>query len=236
MTGDARAALTPPPPPSLAALLRHERALPAQPDLVRARAVARARTSLRETPATPIAGRPTLARGASRLIFAAAAGMVFAGGVAVAFQMRHRAPAAGSSAPASPETSSLAGGPLPAAACAVGPRPGVGPLPAPALRSGNHRATSGNKRDSVTDEVQLLGRARACDARGDYACVLAVVAQHEHVHGAGRLTEEREVLRVKALVELGRASEARTAAARFQRDFPRSVLLHRVAEMQAGMP
>ena len=81
------------------------------------------------------------------------------------------------------------------------------------------------------DELALLARARQADARGEHAKVLSLVAEHAQKYPGGRLSEEREVLRVKALVGLGRAEQARQAAARFRRQFPRSVLLHKVDEM-----
>lgn len=61
--------------------------------------------------------------------------------------------------------------------------------------------------------------------------MLDLVTQHAQKFPRGRLAEEREVLRVKALVGLGRGEQAQKAAARFRRSFPRSVLLHKVDEM-----
>jgi outer membrane protein assembly factor BamD (BamD/ComL family) len=81
-----------------------------------------------------------------------------------------------------------------------------------------------------------LSRARQADARRDYAEVLSVLSEHERTFPAGRLSEEREVLRVKALVGLGRTDQARRTAARFRRQFPKSVLLHKVDEMLASKP
>jgi hypothetical protein len=81
----------------------------------------------------------------------------------------------------------------------------------------------------------LLVRARQADARQEYLSVLSVLAEHERRHPAGRLTEEREVLRVKALVGLGRGGEARKVAARFRRDFPRSVLLRKIEDMLVSL-
>jgi hypothetical protein len=88
-----------------------------------------------------------------------------------------------------------------------------------------------SREGSRLEEIKLLSRARRADARGDYPQVLLVLSEHERGFPAGRLSEEREVLRVKALVGLGRAEEARRAAARFRRQFPRSVLLHTVDAM-----
>jgi outer membrane protein assembly factor BamD (BamD/ComL family) len=100
----------------------------------------------------------------------------------------------------------------------------------------SRRAVLTGKREAGPAELQLLSRARQSDAQGDYAEVLAVVADHERRYPAGRLSEEREVLRVKALVGLGRASESRQAAARFRRQFPRSVLLQKIDDLLASLP
>jgi hypothetical protein len=45
------------------------------------------------------------------------------------------------------------------------------------------------------------------------------------------LSEEREALRVKALLGLGRTAEAQRAGAAFRASFPRSALLGRIEEM-----
>jgi hypothetical protein len=98
------------------------------------------------------------------------------------------------------------------------------------------RPSASASRESGPDEVQLLVRARQANARGDYNAVLVLVDEHERTYPAGRLTEEREVLRVKALVALGRLDQARRAGAKFHRRFPRSVLLRKVDEMLASPP
>jgi hypothetical protein len=61
-------------------------------------------------------------------------------------------------------------------------------------------------------------------------------AQHARRFKTGRLVEEREALRVKALAGLGRTEEARRAAAAFRARFPRSVLLPAVSQMPASTP
>jgi hypothetical protein len=85
------------------------------------------------------------------------------------------------------------------------------------------------------EELQLLDRARQADARGEYAAVLAIATAHERRFPGGRLAEEREVLRVKALVGLGRSNEAGEVAVRFRRHFPRSVLLPKIDDMLASL-
>jgi len=71
----------------------------------------------------------------------------------------------------------------------------------------------------------LLAPSRAALARHDFAGALVAIADHARRFREGRLAEEREALRVKALAGLGRVQEARAAAAEFRRRFPRSALL-----------
>ena len=100
----------------------------------------------------------------------------------------------------------------------------------------SRRTVPTGRHDDGPEEIQLLNHARQSDARGDYASVLAIVTEHERSHPAGRLSEEREVLRVKALVGLGHGGDARHAAAKFRRQFPRSVLLQKIDDMLASLP
>ena len=81
-----------------------------------------------------------------------------------------------------------------------------------------------------------MREARAAVARGDFAAALSPIAEHTRRFKNGRLVEEREALRVKALGGLGRTAEARHAAAAFRARFPRSVLLPAVSQMPASAP
>jgi hypothetical protein len=80
-------------------------------------------------------------------------------------------------------------------------------------------------------ELRVLQPARLAVARQDYASALSVIAEHHHQFPSGRLAEEREALRVKALLGLGRTAEARRAGVAFRARFPRSALLGRIDEM-----
>jgi hypothetical protein len=84
------------------------------------------------------------------------------------------------------------------------------------------------------DELAMLERAKQADARGDFSAVLAVAARHERMYPSGRLCEEREVLRLRALIGLKRDHEARRAVRRFHHDFPHSVLLPALDQMLAA--
>jgi hypothetical protein len=75
--------------------------------------------------------------------------------------------------------------------------------------------------------------ARAAVARQDFAAALVPIGEHARRFKGGRLTEEREALRVKALSGLGRTEEARHAANAFETRFPNSVLQPAVSHMAA---
>jgi hypothetical protein len=231
-----------PPPlrPLVAALLVHERIPPSQPEMVRARALARAREALRDAPTATQIPRvgPTRVRWP---LYAAAAGIALIAGVAAAFQIVERS---GSTPPTGKGTLRGTAQPTvlpPSVEPALAPSKeaettgltsAAGSVKAPVL---SRRTVLAGKREGGHEELQLLSRARQSDARGDCAEVLARVAEHERRYPAGRLSEEREVLRVKALVGLGRGSEARHAATKFRRQFPRSVLLPKIEDMLASL-
>jgi hypothetical protein len=85
-------------------------------------------------------------------------------------------------------------------------------------------------------ELRLLQRARESVAREDFLLALQLIVEHARRFKMGLLTEEREALRVKALVGLGRRGAARRAAADFEANFPRSPLLPTVRELLDSMP
>jgi hypothetical protein len=230
--------------PAIEALLAHERAPVAQPEVVRARALARARAAMREDAELDSTRWRASLPGKRWLALAAAASVVLGVGLAAAFQMMRKSPE--KLAPAHDVHSLQRSGPIAPTPVLPEPRaeqeptptgsdPASGLAPAkvvPTLR----RAATGNKGDDLREEVRLLDRARQLDARRDYPAMLAVVTEHERSFPTGRLTEEREVVRVKALVGLGRGGEARQAAVRFHRQFPRSVLSHSIDETIATIP
>jgi hypothetical protein len=72
------------------------------------------------------------------------------------------------------------------------------------------------------ERIELEG-GRAALARGDAAGALLSVARHEKAWPNGGLTEEREALRIRALLRAGRGAEAEERAKVFRRTFPNSV-------------
>lgn len=232
--------------PTVEALLAEERILEPQPSDLRERLLLRAR---RAQHIAPLAEPPSALPRRYGKGTIAAAGLALVAAVSAALLLsRSKAPTSLSV----PTSKSPAHAPLsaPSAPMVLPPVSTASPAPAAATELpdssshgsanpepsvANHRAPQ-SKHDALSAELLLLSRARQADARGDFTGVLTTLAEHERSYPAGRLSEEREVLRVKALVALGRIDEARRAGARFARRFPRSVLVPKVNEMLGSPP
>jgi hypothetical protein len=94
-----------------------------------------------------------------------------------------------------------------------------------------HAKKGTSRHDTVVEELALLERAQLAATRNDHATVLVIAHEHEIRYPKGRLNEEREALRVRAMIGLGQLGEARQTAVRFHRSFPRSVLLSRLDDL-----
>jgi hypothetical protein len=92
------------------------------------------------------------------------------------------------------------------------PRP---PRPAPVPATGDA---------ALAAERRLIEQARSALARGQPEASLEALGEHGRLHPGGKLAEEREALRVQALVTAGRADDARTAARAFHKKYPESML------------
>jgi len=229
----------PPSSPDVRALLERERVIPPVSASVRARAVARARAALS---AGSVASRTDLSaapRGRRWGLALAAAGVASAAIGTTAYEIgAHRRPTV-SDHPAA--TAVVVASP---AAAPSTPSPAVVPSlseSTPALEPSlpttpTIRAPHSTQAAPAPDELRLLREARAAVARRDFAVALEPIGEHARRFRSGRLVEEREALRVKALSGLGRAEEARRAAEAFRARFPRSVLLPAVSQMPAGGP
>jgi hypothetical protein len=73
-------------------------------------------------------------------------------------------------------------------------------------------------------ERAIIDVVRAAIARGHADSALEAVARHEKEFPEGRLREEREGLRILALVRAGRMDQAKGAALRFKQAYPNSLL------------
>jgi TolA-binding protein len=91
------------------------------------------------------------------------------------------------------------------------------------------KSAADGKADAM--ELQVLRPAQQAVSRGDFPSALAAIAEHQHRFPSGQLAEEREALRVKALLGLGRMSEAQSAGATFHERFSSSALRERIDEM-----
>lgn len=70
----------------------------------------------------------------------------------------------------------------------------------------------------------LLDDARAALRRGDGSGALAAIASHDAAFPTTAFEEEREAVAIKALLLIGRVSEARARTQRFEARFPQSLL------------
>jgi hypothetical protein len=206
--------------PELDALLAAGKPIEPLPDIVRARALSRARASVEQPVAIQLSGH-TGRRRALSLAFAAS-GILLVGVAGAVVAVRTLAPPP--SIPAPPPKSQVIT-PAPAASPEA-PTPSVAPAEAasPTKRPARPAAAS----ESYAAELELLQRAQAAYAGRNFTNALTVVAEHRRRFPNGRLAEEREALRVRALTGAGRPKEARAAASAFAERFPRSVLLPRL--------
>jgi hypothetical protein len=208
--------------PEVRSLLGCEQRIAVLSAAARTRAVSRARAAL----AAGVAARPLPSRAPSSVRWAAAAGLVCVATVAAsaaAYTIGRRSRPSVEAAPSVQfETPRQRAGNAPVL--------DLGPAPV------RQATPSRSKVGAVRVELRLLEQARGAVAREDFLLAIQLLAQHAHQFKTGRLVEEREALRVKSLVGLGRRSAARRAAAEFEANFPRSPLLPTVSEMLDSMP
>ncbi len=218
------------PPLDVRALLDEERVIPPVPAPVRARALARARAAL-------VAGRVTAPDGFARVprtrwgvaVAAACVASAAIGATAYEMGMRHRPVASEHSAVPTTTVVTTSSVPSTPATPVVAVAPASPPAPAITPPRSSQAAPG-------PEELGLLQQARTAVARQDFAAALPPIAEHARRFKNGRLAEEREALRVRALSGLGRIDEARRAAGAFESRFPRSVLLPAVSQMPASAP
>jgi hypothetical protein len=203
----------------LQALVERGRNIHRVPDVVRARALARARTTLAVVPSVPEPAPEARGRG---LLLALAASVALAVGAAAAvaalrtgaLRDREVAPRSPAHAVSTPPIATL-------------DEPTVALRPK-ATAKRQRPAGSSKAQESYAAELELLQRAQAAYAGRDFLGALVVISEHARRFPGGRLAEEREALRVRSLAGSGHSDEARRAAEAFGERFPRSVLLPRL--------
>jgi hypothetical protein len=111
------------------------------------------------------------------------------------------------------------------------PRPYLTSAPAPSVLPSVRQSASARDDDALGQEALLLEQARAALAN-DPARTLRLLETHRRLFPAGRLTSERELLRVDALGRLGRAQEARALAETLLRSSGGSLYEERLRKLQ----
>jgi hypothetical protein len=216
--------------PEVEALLAHERTIPPPYDFTRARVLARARKSLKDGSLGSFT-LPTLAN--HHLPYAAFAGLALVIATA-AFQVLRssKGDVATDAQPAAiVQVVSADEVALPSQDTPAVQDTAAATAEARSEAALQHGKKTASKHDVVIEELALLERAQLAAARNDHATVLVIAHEHELRYPKGRLNEEREALRVRAMIGLGQLGEARQTAARFHRSFPRSVLLSRLDDL-----
>jgi hypothetical protein len=236
------------PPVQIEALFTLERTLVPEPDEVRHRVCRRARASVprrlhqdRAVASSNGPRRPAIGRmAAAAIVLSALCSAAFYAGYSIKVQ--------GAVVPDPPAVTDGVGdvkpglpGAAPMTVPSAAPVPSCTPVssataPAPATRGSLPAKTEprGGARSEVQAyamELRLLQPAQQAVARQDYGSALAAIAEHRRRFPSGKLAEEREALRVKALLGLGRDGEAKSAGGAFRERFPQSALRGRLDEM-----
>ena len=222
--------------PDIESLFAVERELVREPDEVRDRAVRRAQAAL---PRNPRARLVSLSPGPRRSIgkvagvavmVSAACALAFYAGYRVKSQNLKAPPARAPVEEPSVVVPPVAKAPL-ATTSAAEIREPAGTDSHPAKTKPTASPKPVTESEAYAMELRVLRPAQQAVARQDFATALAAIAEHRRRFPSGRLAEEREALRVKALLGLGRDAEAQQAGAIFRKRFPRSALHERMGEM-----
>jgi len=214
--------------PELDALLENGRVISPVPEIVRARTLSRARATMAAMAVMPREPIAFLQR--RGLTVALAASLALATGAAVATAaLLGRAPV-----PSPPAQTPIPRVERPMHHPSVEvPQPFPLAEPHPTFTSKPQRLPRPTSaQESYAAELDLLARAQVACASREFSNALVLVAEHGRKFPSGRLAEEREALRVRALEGAGRPDEARRAAASFASRFPRSIMVPR----QGGEP
>ena len=218
--------------PEAQGLLAREREIAPAPTELRARVMTRARDALQVSEPTPL----RVSRRFRPLLIAAALVVTLA---AVSFAAWQGLRTGGTDQARASNATDGRTGPAPSAAkpaplqapqpqrevTDVTPEEGARPEEKGPAALSPRRAPSA---DVDALELALLQRARAAVARGEFTSALDALRDHQRRFPRGKLGEEREALRVQALVGLGRHDEARRARERFRDRYPDSVLSPRI--------
>jgi hypothetical protein len=218
--------------PRIAELLRAERAHPAPSAAAKARVMARIQTTVGTGP-SPSSAPSNAPSASSRLFLHAGLGSLVAAAAVGSFvALRSMSPSI-PAVPSAPGGTAIA---LESATSAV--RPATAPPtltvaeppslpmaePSALARAGPVATASSSGATDFAAERPLLERARAALLNRNPASALAAISLHARRFPHGSLSEERDALRVEALVAAHRYDDARAAASRFHATYPGSML------------
>jgi hypothetical protein len=227
--------------PRLAALLQLERGQPDPSDPTRARVQARVHATLAiplpQSSSSPPAAPPVHAL--APLARAAAISLALIGGTSGALLGIHawsgRPAASRAMPPPVPTASATADVTLPTVAPpTLSDAPPHASAP-PAASTSSPVPRPSSARDLAV-ERSLLDRARRDLLRGESAAALISIAEHALRFPRGVLSEERDALRVEALVAASRYDEARSSALKFHAAHPGSMLTQAVDDTLGMIP
>lgn len=218
-------------PPDIAALLDAAREPPAAPASERREVAARvARSTGLAIPGAAKVGATGLA-GAWWVKTVGVAMLVAVAGVAVravptptrAVPSRtvHLAPRVAQTAAHAPSREAV---PAAVVAESAAVAPSAVPTHADVTPAPSHRAPVDRRDDTLDDELGWIERARTALSRGELDDARAALSSHARLHPRGRLSPEREALRVQCAALRGDRAEALAARARFHARYPDSVL------------
>jgi TolA-binding protein len=224
------------PAPQLQQLIEQARSLRPVSQATRARVLRRAQSSALQGASVDPSKVPLPRTGASAVTWLGGAALVVGlVGAGVALRAREASPARDHAKSAASSALAL-GSPL-ASAPSVGVSSGASEAAAPAASTAETATVSRPAPilESYAAELALMRRAHAAYGSHDFAAALRLLSEHGRRFPNGRLAEEREALRVRALSGSGLNDSARLAAHAFAARFPRSVLLSRtMAAADAG--
>lgn len=209
-------------PDELAGLFAAERAAPAGDPEMRTKVRSRLAAAVALLPgkAAAAAGGATLLGGSGKII--AILAISIGGGITAATVAKRSEPSYAAS-PAIQLVTAESVEPSPARLQLVQSDDGQRPAPEPDVVPVAPENVAAAVPALPPSEAKLLKRAWSALSSGDAKQTLELTREVERLHPGGALVEEREALRIQALVKLGLLADARTAARQFVVQFPRSV-------------
>jgi hypothetical protein len=222
--------------PELSVLLDLERGRPGPDVETRDRVLARVQATIAAHPPSGPAPRMRPAASAGRAILRPvfAFGLLAAAAVwsATRSSSGPAPPVSSTESPAPAEEPAVVAAPVASNAAPVEPRSAPSRTVAPTTT----RPKPETRASTLPEERAILDRARAHLLSGEPTAALTALDEHARLFRHGLLAEERDALRVEALVAARRFDPARAAAARFHAAYPGSMLAPAVDDAARAIP